>query len=66
MVCRFRPQNQQLQFGDLDLKITVTVCWFGSQNQADFSLAIAPQNLRRGGGGGSARDTSCDLAACFV
>jgi hypothetical protein len=25
----FGPQNQQLRFGDLDLKITATVSWFG-------------------------------------
>jgi hypothetical protein len=29
------PQNQcQLRFGDLGLKITVTVSWLGPQNQA--------------------------------
>jgi hypothetical protein len=26
----FRPQNQQLLFGDLGLKNTVTNSWFGS------------------------------------
>jgi hypothetical protein len=31
----------------LGLKITVTVSWFGPQNQADFGLSVAPQNLRR-------------------
>jgi hypothetical protein len=35
------PQNRQLLFGDLGLKITVTVSWFGSQNQADFGLSVA-------------------------
>jgi hypothetical protein len=25
----------------------VTVSWFGPQNQADFSLSVAPQNRRR-------------------
>jgi hypothetical protein len=35
-VFRFRPQNRQLRFGDLVLKITVTVSWFGLQNQAGF------------------------------
>jgi hypothetical protein len=27
----FGPQNRQLRFGDLGLKITVTVSWFGLQ-----------------------------------
>jgi hypothetical protein len=29
---RFGPQNQQLWFGDMGLKITATVSWFGPQN----------------------------------
>jgi hypothetical protein len=41
------PQNRQLWFGDLGLKITVTVSWFGPQNQAGFGLSVAPQNQRR-------------------
>jgi hypothetical protein len=32
----------QLWFGDFDLKITATVSWFGSQNQAGFGLSVAP------------------------
>jgi hypothetical protein len=28
------------EFGDLDLKITTTVSWFGPQNQADFGLSV--------------------------
>jgi hypothetical protein len=28
-VFRFGPQNRQVRFGDLGLKITVTVFWFG-------------------------------------
>jgi hypothetical protein len=28
-------------------KITATVFWFGHQNQASFSLSVAPQNRRR-------------------
>jgi hypothetical protein len=39
-------QNQQLQFGDLDLKITVTVSWFVPQNKADYGLLVASQNQR--------------------
>jgi hypothetical protein len=31
-VFRLVPQNRQLCFGYLDLKITVTVSWFGHQN----------------------------------
>jgi hypothetical protein len=42
-VFRFRLQNQQLWFGDLGLKITVTVSWFGYQNHAGFGLSVAPQ-----------------------
>jgi hypothetical protein len=30
----------------LVLKITATVSWFGPQNQAGFSLSVAPQNQR--------------------
>jgi hypothetical protein len=41
---RFGPQNQQLWFGDLGIKITATVSWFGPQNQVDFGLSVAPQN----------------------
>jgi hypothetical protein len=29
-------------FGDLGLKITATVSWFESQNQAGFGLSVAP------------------------
>jgi hypothetical protein len=39
------PQNQGGGgFSDLGLKITVTVSWFGPQNQVSFGLSIAPQN----------------------
>jgi hypothetical protein len=31
-VSLFGPQNRQLWFGDLDLKITVTIFWFVPQN----------------------------------
>jgi hypothetical protein len=41
------PQNRQLWFDDLRLKITVTVYWFGPQNQTSFGLSVAPQNQRR-------------------
>jgi hypothetical protein len=43
-ISQFGPQNRQLRFGDLDLKITVTVSWFGHQNQADGGLSVVPQN----------------------
>jgi hypothetical protein len=43
-VFRFVPQNQQLRFGDLGLKITGTVSWFGHQNQANYGLLVVPQN----------------------
>jgi hypothetical protein len=34
----------QLWFGDLGIKITTTVYWFGPQNQAGFVLSVTPQN----------------------
>jgi hypothetical protein len=40
----FGPQNQQLWFDDLSLKITAMVSWFGPQNQAGFGLSVASQN----------------------
>jgi hypothetical protein len=43
----FGPQNRQLWFCDLGLKITATVSWFGPQNQVGFGLSVAPQNRRR-------------------
>jgi hypothetical protein len=46
-VSRFGPQNRQLRFGDLGLKITAMFSWFKTQNQACFSLSVAPQNRRR-------------------
>jgi hypothetical protein len=46
-VSRFGPQNRQLWFGDLGLKITATVSWFGPQNHAGFGLSVAPQNRWR-------------------
>jgi hypothetical protein len=36
--------NRQLWFGDLGLKITATVSWFGPQNQVGFGLSVVPQN----------------------
>jgi hypothetical protein len=44
------PQNHWdgfLQFG-----LTVTVSWFGPQNQADFGLSVVPQNRWREDGMG--------------
>jgi hypothetical protein len=38
------PRNQQLRFGDLGLKIIVTVSCFEPQNQAGYCLSIMPQN----------------------
>jgi hypothetical protein len=52
MCFQFGPQNRQLWFGDLGLKITATVSWFGPQNQAGFGLSVAPQNRRREVGAG--------------
>jgi hypothetical protein len=52
------PQNRELRFGDLGLKITATVSWFGPQNQAGFGLSAAPQNRRRNVGAGYASRSS--------
>jgi hypothetical protein len=52
------PQNRQLRFGDLALKITTTVSWFGPQNQAGYGLPVAPQNRREGDGMGHASRSS--------
>jgi hypothetical protein len=43
-IFRFGPQNQQLKFGDLSLKITTTISLFVPQNQADYGLSVTPQN----------------------
>jgi hypothetical protein len=51
-VSRFGPQSWQLRFGDLGLKITAMVSWFGSQNQPGFGLSVAPQNQQREDGAG--------------
>jgi hypothetical protein len=57
-VSQFGPQNRQLRFGDLGLKITATVYWFGPQNQAGFGLSVVPQNQRREVGVGHASRSS--------
>jgi hypothetical protein len=44
MFSRFRPQNRQLLFGDLGLKISATVSWFGPQNQVGDGLLVVPSN----------------------
>jgi hypothetical protein len=46
------PQNRQLWFSDLGLKITAIVSWFVPQNQVGFGLSVAPQNQRREVGAG--------------
>jgi hypothetical protein len=53
-VFRFGPQNRQLWFGELGLKITTMVSWFVPQNHAGFGLSIAPQNRWREDGTGHA------------
>jgi hypothetical protein len=57
------PQNRQLQFGDLTLKIIAIVSWFVPQNQADVSLSVAPQNRWEDE---TACDTRRDLTVCFA
>jgi hypothetical protein len=61
-VSRFGPSNRQLRFGDLDLKITMTVSWFAPQIQLGDGLSVASQT----DGGRMTRDTCQDLAACLV
>jgi hypothetical protein len=46
-VFRFGPQNWHLRFGDLCLKITLMVSWFGPQNYVVFGLLVAQQNRWR-------------------
>jgi hypothetical protein len=41
---QFEPQNQQLRFGDLAHRSTMTVSWFVPQNQVGYGLSITPQN----------------------
>jgi hypothetical protein len=57
-VSRFGPQNRQLRFGDLGLKITATVSWFGPQNQVGYGLSVAPQNRWEGDSVGQALRSS--------
>jgi hypothetical protein len=52
------PQNRQLWFSDLGLKITAIVSWFVSQNQVGFGLSVAPQNQRREVGAGHTSTSS--------
>jgi hypothetical protein len=41
-VFRFGPQNWQLRFGDLCLKIIAMDSWFGPQNHAGIGLSVTP------------------------
>jgi hypothetical protein len=43
-ISRFGPQNRQLWFDDLGLKVTAMVSWFRPQNQAGYDLSVVPQN----------------------
>jgi hypothetical protein len=45
-------------FGDLGLKITTTVSWFGPHNQVGFGLSVASQNRWRDVGAGHASRSS--------
>jgi hypothetical protein len=57
-VSQFGPQNQQLRFINLGLKITATVSWFRPQNHAGDGLSIAPQNQRKKDSAGHASRSS--------
>jgi hypothetical protein len=52
------PQNWQLWFGDLGIKITATVSCFEPQDQVGFGLSVAAQNRRREVGAGHASRSS--------
>jgi hypothetical protein len=43
-ISQFMPQNRQLRFSDLGLKIITTVSCFGLQNQQGDGLLVVPQN----------------------
>jgi hypothetical protein len=45
-VFQFVPENPQIRFGDLRVKITLTISCFGLQNQADYSLSVVLQYRR--------------------
>jgi hypothetical protein len=61
-VSLFGPQNRQLWFGDLCLKITTTVSWFGPKNKRASVCRLRHKN----DGKRLARNTRQDLAACFT
>jgi hypothetical protein len=60
------PQNRQPWFDNLGIKITATVSWFESQNQAGFGLSVAAQNRRREVGVGHASRSSSDVEASLA
>jgi hypothetical protein len=53
-VSQFGPQNRQLGFDDLVLKITTMISWFGPRNLAGLGLLVVPQNQWREDGVGHA------------
>jgi hypothetical protein len=62
-VSRFGPQNWQLRFVDLGLKITAMIFLFEPQNQAYFGLSVALQNQLEDA---TTWDTRRDLVAYFA
>jgi hypothetical protein len=62
-VFQFGPQNRQLWFGDLSLKITAVISWFRPQNQVGDGLSIVPQKKWEDA---TTWDTCRDLAVCFT
>jgi hypothetical protein len=48
MVSSFEPEKQGRWFGDLGLKITVTVSWFVPQNQLGGDLSVCDSKLISG------------------
>jgi hypothetical protein len=62
-VSQFGPQNWQLRFGDLDLKITVTISWLGLKTKRAMGYRLCHKT---NGKMKTVLDTRRDLAACFV
>jgi hypothetical protein len=63
-VFRFGPQNWQLWFDNLAHKITVTVSWFGLQNQVGGGLSVCTSKPMSGWR--RCEDTHRHPVACFV
>jgi hypothetical protein len=59
----FEPQNQQLRFGSLGLKITAMVSWFGLKTKRAMVYRL---RHKTNGRMKTAQGTHRDLVACFT